>query len=83
MAAPPADARPLTRTRWARHLFRRFERPVPSAGRTAALHIGLFLVTLVTTTLAGIQLTQAQEEPLNWLPWRVFRLNCASTFLNH
>ena len=79
VAAPPADGRPLARTRWARHLFRRFERfagyePTPPPRRTAALHIGLFLLTLVTTTLAGIQLTQAQEEPLNWLPWRVFLL---------
>ena len=79
VAAPPANGRPLTRTRWARHLFRRFERfagyePAPSPRRTAALHGGLFLLTLVTTTLAGIQLTQAQEEPLNWLPWRVFLL---------
>ena len=42
----------------ARKLFRRFERPALSAGRTAALHITLFLVTLMTTTLAGIELTR-------------------------
>ena len=42
----------------ARKLFRRFERPALSAGRTAALHITLFLVTLITTTLAGIELTR-------------------------
>ena len=55
----------------ARRLFRRFERPAPSAGRTAALHIGLFLLTLVTTTLAGIQLTRGG---LGWLPLDVFAL---------
>jgi membrane-associated protease RseP (regulator of RpoE activity) len=55
-AAPSADAeREQAR---AHALFRRFERPAPSAGRTAALHLGLFLVTLLTTTLAGIELTR-------------------------
>ena len=48
----------------ARKLFRRFERPAPSAGRTAALHIGLFLITLVTTTLAGIELTRGSIDLL-------------------
>nr|WP_210519056.1 site-2 protease family protein [Hymenobacter terricola] len=52
-------------------MFRRFERPAPSAGRTAALHIGLFLVTLVTTTLAGIQLTRGAVD---FLPLDVFQL---------
>jgi membrane-associated protease RseP (regulator of RpoE activity) len=55
----------------ARRLFRRFERPAPSAGRTAALHIGLFLLTLATTTLAGIQLLRGG---LGWLPLEVFAL---------
>ncbi|WP_457070524.1 site-2 protease family protein [Hymenobacter sp. UYAg731] len=73
VAAPVATDAPSRLAR-ARGLFRRFERPEPSAGRTAALHIGLFLLTLVTTTLAGIQLTQAREEPVNWLPLRVFLL---------
>ena len=44
--------------RLARRLFRRYERPAPSPRRTAALHLGLFLLTLLTTTLAGVQLTR-------------------------
>jgi membrane-associated protease RseP (regulator of RpoE activity) len=51
--------------RRASKLFRRFERPEPSAARTAVLHIGLFLITLMTTTLAGIQLTQGDLDFLN------------------
>ena len=50
-AAPAAAAQ-------ARRLFRRYERPAPSAGRTAAVHIGLFLLTVLTTTLAGVVLTR-------------------------
>ncbi len=45
--------------------FRRYERPEPSRGRTYALHSGLFLVTLLTTTLAGVQLTRGG---LDFLP---------------
>ncbi|HEX8329736.1 MAG TPA: site-2 protease family protein [Hymenobacter sp.] len=69
-APSPAAAR-LAR---ARRLFRRFERPEPSPLRQAVVHIGLFLITLVTTTLAGIQLTQARESPLDFLPLEVFQL---------
>ncbi|MDO7849833.1 site-2 protease family protein [Hymenobacter sp. M29] len=61
-AAPPASpldaTEPQARLRAARQLFRRFERPAPSPARTAALHIGLFLITLLSTTLAGVQLTR-------------------------
>jgi len=61
-AAPPAGpAAPAGRFR-ARAWFRRSERPAPSAGRTAALHLGLFLVTLATTTLAGVQLTRGAVD---------------------
>ncbi|OGX84729.1 hypothetical protein BEN48_02300 [Hymenobacter glacialis] len=56
-------------------MFRRFERPEPSPTRQAVVHIGLFLVTLVTTTLAGVQLTQAREDPINWLPFDIFQLS--------
>ena len=58
--APPSPTPPSPTPpgRWARARFRRFERPAPSAGRTAAVHIGLFLITLATTTLAGVQLTR-------------------------
>ncbi|MBD2722360.1 site-2 protease family protein [Hymenobacter sp. BT189] len=56
-------------------MFRRFERPEPSPARTAALHIGLFLLTLVTTTLAGIQLTRGA---LAMLPLEVFGLRGAA-----
>jgi len=59
----------------ARRLFRRFERPAPSPGRTAALHIGLFLLTLMTTTLAGIQLTRGAVD---FLPLDVFALRGAA-----
>ena len=48
----------------ARRLFRRYERPVPSAGRTAAVHIGLFLLTVLTTTLAGVVLTRGTIDLL-------------------
>ncbi|GAB3295862.1 site-2 protease family protein [Hymenobacter humi] len=59
----------------ARHLFRRFERPEPSPTRQAVVHIGLFLVTLVTTTLAGIQLTRGD---VGFLPLDVFALRGAA-----
>ncbi|SFQ54105.1 Peptidase family M50 [Hymenobacter arizonensis] len=55
----------------ARQLFRRFERPEPSAGYTYSVHIFLFLVTLVTTTLAGVQLTRGD---LGFLALDVFEL---------
>jgi membrane-associated protease RseP (regulator of RpoE activity) len=70
VAAPVATDAP-TRLARARALFRRFERPEPSPGRTAALHLGLFLITLVTTTLAGIQLTRGAVD---FLPLDVFQL---------
>ena len=76
-AAAPAE--PLATGRLealrARRLFRRFERPAPSPGRTAALHIGLFVLTLVTTTLAGIQLTRGAVD---FLPLDVFALRGAA-----
>jgi len=52
LAAPPTDF-------WGPDAgFRRYERlPAPPA-RTYALHLGLFLLTLLTTTLAGVQLTR-------------------------
>ncbi|MCC3155361.1 site-2 protease family protein [Hymenobacter sp. BT770] len=59
----------------ARRLFRRFERPEPSPGRTYAVHILLFLITLVTTTLAGIQLTRGD---IGFLPLDVFALRGAA-----
>ncbi|WP_233454781.1 site-2 protease family protein [Hymenobacter negativus] len=70
VAAPVATDAPGRLAR-ARALFRRFERPEPSPGRTAAVHIGLFLITLVTTTLAGIQLTRGAVD---FLPLDVFLL---------
>ncbi len=68
---PPA----LAESARAQALFRRFERPAPPAGRTAALHLGLFLVTLVTTTLAGIELTRGE---IDFLPLDVFGLRGAA-----
>ena len=38
--------------------FQRFERAKPPRWRTYALHIGLFVLTLLTTTLAGVELTR-------------------------
>ena len=70
-AHPPGPAGSLAERVRARKLFRRFERPAPSAGRTAVVHIGLFLITLVTTTLAGIQLTRGD---VGWLAFDVFAL---------
>lgn len=50
-AAPPRGA-------WARRLFRRYERPPLRPGVRYALHLGLFLLTLLTTVLAGVQLVR-------------------------
>ena len=75
VAAPVATNAP---GRLARAQFRRFERPEPSPGRTAALHLGLFLVTLVTTTLAGIQLTRGAVD---FLPLGVFQLRGAALWV--
>ncbi|GAB3572363.1 site-2 protease family protein [Hymenobacter daeguensis] len=69
MAAAPAE---LAR---ARRLFRRFERPAPSPARTAVVHLGLFLLTLATTTLAGVQLTRGAVDVL---PVEVFSLRRAA-----
>ena len=44
--------------------FRRFERPAPPRWRTYALHSGLFLLTVLTTTLAGVQLTRGSLDLL-------------------
>ena len=65
----PADAAvatPATRTAAgrARRLFRRYERPAPSAARTAVVHIGLFVLTVLTTTLAGVVLTRSTIDLL-------------------
>jgi Zn-dependent protease len=36
-------------------VLEQFERPAPPVWRTAALHLGLFLLTLLTTTVAGAE----------------------------
>lgn len=72
-AAPPAVPTAFGERARARALFRRFERPAPA--RTYALHLFLFLVTLVTTTLAGIQLTRGD---VGFLPLDVFALRGAA-----
>jgi Zn-dependent protease len=63
---PPALA-------WARQRFRRYEQP-PSRGRTAAIHIGLFVLTLLTTVLAGSSLTRGS---LDFVDFSVFGLPAA------
>ena len=64
VAAPAAPEPAATAAARARRLFRRYERPAPSAGRTAAVHIGLFLLTVLTTTLAGVVLTRGTIDLL-------------------
>ena len=49
----------------------RYEQPEPPRWRTVAIHLLLFLVTLVTTTLAGVELTRGG---INFLPIEVFLL---------
>ena len=58
--AVPFEPEPaaLSEPKLARRLFRRYERPAASPRQAAALHLGLFLLTLLTTTLAGVQLTR-------------------------
>ncbi|MEJ7663932.1 MAG: hypothetical protein WKG07_32580 [Hymenobacter sp.] len=75
----PADAAaepaPVRRA-WAGRLFRRYERPPwPSGLRRYALHLGLFLLTLACTVLAGVQL--ARSGPVELLPLDVFSLPAA------
>jgi membrane-associated protease RseP (regulator of RpoE activity) len=74
-AAPPPVAEAPAEMARARRLFRRFERPTPSPGRTAAVHLGLFVITLITTTLAGVQLTRGAVD---FLPIEVFSLRGAA-----
>lgn len=75
VVAPSDPTTPQARLLAARAVFRRFERPAHSPARTAALHIGLFVVTLITTTLAGIQLTRGD---VGLLPLDVFALRGAA-----
>ncbi|WP_343069159.1 site-2 protease family protein [Hymenobacter citatus] len=55
----------------AQEAFVRYEQPEPPRWRVYGLHLLLFLVTLVTTTLAGIMLTRGG---LDFLPLDVFGL---------
>ncbi|MGI4734924.1 MAG: site-2 protease family protein [Janthinobacterium lividum] len=76
LAGWPADlsaptARPTLA--WGRQLFRRYERP-PSRARTAVVHIGLFLLTLLTTVLAGSSLTRGG---LDFIDLSIFGLPAA------
>jgi membrane-associated protease RseP (regulator of RpoE activity) len=72
----PADASaptPLPTLAWTRQRFRRYERP-PSRGRPAAVHIGLFVLTLLTTVLAGVSLTRGG---LDFIDFSIFSLPAA------
>ena len=51
--------------------FRRFEQPAPPRWRTYTLHLALFFITLLTTTLAGVELTRGD---LGLLPLGVWDL---------
>jgi membrane-associated protease RseP (regulator of RpoE activity) len=66
----PVYSRPALALKAAQAGFRRFERPALSPRARYALHLGLFLLTLATTTLAGIQLTRGA---LDVLPLEVFK----------
>ncbi|WP_254244761.1 site-2 protease family protein [Hymenobacter sp. BRD67] len=65
LAGWPADtageAAPARRA-WARGLFRRYERPPMRPGWRYALHLGLFLLTLATTVVAGVQLLRSGPD---------------------
>ena len=61
---PPTPAPTRARSHPVGRLFRRYERPAPSAGRTAAVHTGLFVLTVLTTTLAGVVLTRGTIDLL-------------------
>ncbi|WP_375435130.1 site-2 protease family protein [uncultured Hymenobacter sp.] len=67
---PDASA-PAFTTEEAQAAFVRYERPTPPRWRTALLHLLLFVVTLVTTTLAGLELTRGG---INFLPIEIFLL---------
>jgi membrane-associated protease RseP (regulator of RpoE activity) len=76
LAGWPADlsapaARPTLA--WGQRLFRRYERP-PSKARTAVVHSGLFLLTLLTTVLAGSSLTRGG---LDFIDFSIFGLPAA------
>lgn len=53
----PPDAEPRPAPRFSLRGWRRYERPEPPRWRTALLHLVLFLVTLLTTTVAGAEWT--------------------------
>ncbi|WP_233636110.1 site-2 protease family protein [Hymenobacter setariae] len=69
----PADASAPPTLAWGQRLFRRYERP-PSRLRTAAIHLGLFVLTLATTVLAGVSLTRGG---LDFIDFSVFSLPAA------
>ncbi len=69
--AEPAPARRA----WAQRLFRRYERPPMRPGWRYALHLGLFLLTLVSTILAGVQLVRS--GPIELLSFDVLKLPAA------
>ncbi len=71
----PADAVAPPRGAWARRLFRRYERPPLPRGWRYALHLGLFLLTLVATVLAGVQLVRS--GPVELLSFDVLGLPAA------
>lgn len=68
LAGFPADASapaPRPALAWGQRLFRRYERP-PSKARTAAIHLGLFSLTLATTILAGVVLTRGTLDVIDF-----------------
>lgn len=68
---PFPDA-PTSARGWRRRLgFKRSERPEPPRWRRYTWHLLLFVVTLATTTLAGVQLTRGG---IDFLPIGVFAL---------
>ena len=81
-AGPAADLADSAAQRgqlaWARGLFRRYERPPLPAGWRYALHVGLFLLTLASTVLAGVGLVRGGP---GFLPFDVLTLPPAARWV--
>jgi len=61
---PPHFDPPAASRAWARGLFRRYERPPLAPGWRYALAGGLFLLTLLTTWLAGVAMVRSGPDLL-------------------
>ncbi|WP_240410567.1 site-2 protease family protein [Hymenobacter oligotrophus] len=64
-ATPPVGRAPHAPLRWR---WRRYERPEPPLWRVVLVHLGLFLITLYTTTVAGAEQVTAKSLWSGWWP---------------